>query len=108
MFAKIANGCSRASPTRWRRKRSLNGHQKNCRALLFIAKYIIVTRMRFRIALGSAAVFLAACSHSNNLLLGRVENRAGAHQIVVTDCYRTSVPQPEALPNATWHYAPCR
>src|SRR4051794_13804986 len=55
-----------------------------------------------------AAFFLAACSHSNNLLLGRVENIVGAHKIVVTDCYRTSVPQPEQLPDAAWHYAPCR
>jgi hypothetical protein len=55
-----------------------------------------------------ASILFAACSRSNNLFLGRVENTVAGHQIVVTDCYRTSVPQPEQLPGATWHYAPCR
>jgi len=55
-----------------------------------------------------AVLFLVGCSRSNNVLLGRVENTAGAHKIVVTDCYRTDVPRPEQLPQATWHYAPCR
>ena len=64
--------------------------------------------MLFRLALVCAAALLAACSQSNNVLLGRVEKLVGAHKIVVTDCYRTSVPQPEQLPGATWHYAPCR
>jgi hypothetical protein len=64
--------------------------------------------MLCRLALVGAAALLAACSQSNNVLLGRVEKTVGAHKIVVTDCYRTSVPQPEQLPSATWHYAPCR
>ena len=64
--------------------------------------------MLFRIACVSTLVLLGACSQSNNVLLGRVENTVGAHKIVVTDCYRTSVPEPEQLPGATWHYAPCR
>lgn len=64
--------------------------------------------MRLRTAFACAAAFLAACGQSNNVLLGRVEKTVGAHKIVVTDCYRTRVPQPEQLPNATWHYAPCR
>ncbi len=55
-----------------------------------------------------AAALLAGCSHSNNLLLGRVEHTVGTHQVVVTDCYRTSVPQPEQLPNAVWRWTPCR
>ncbi len=55
-----------------------------------------------------AALLLGACSRSNNLLLGRVENQVGTHKVVVTDCYRTSVPEPEQLPNATWRWTPCR
>src|SRR5204862_7020006 len=65
-------------------------------------------KMQFRLALVCTAALLAACSQSNNVLLGRVEKTVGTHKIVVTDCYRTSVPQPEQLPGATWHYAPCR
>jgi len=61
-----------------------------------------------RAVFACSAIFFVSCSQSNNVLLGRVENSVGAHKIVVTDCYRTSVPQPEQLPNSTWHYAPCR
>jgi hypothetical protein len=65
--------------------------------------------MGFRLTISCCAVLcLCGCSRSNNLLLGHVENTAGTHKIVVTDCYRTTVPQPEELPNGTWHYAPCR
>jgi hypothetical protein len=48
------------------------------------------------------------CSHSNNLLLGRVEASVGGHTVVVTDCYRTKAPDPERLPNGDFHYKPCR
>jgi hypothetical protein len=44
--------------------------------------------------LASAAIWLASCSRSNNLLFGRVEAQVGQHTVAVTDCYRTSVPQP--------------
>jgi hypothetical protein len=50
---------------------------------------------------------LAACSRSNNLLLGRVEAQVGSHTVVVTDCYRTSVPPPESI-GADLHFMPCR
>lgn len=53
------------------------------------------------------AVSLAACSRSNNLVLGRVEKTVGGHRIVVTDCYRTAVPEPEAIPGG-WRWMPCR
>src|SRR5690242_2095389 len=53
-------------------------------------------------------VFLAACSRSNNLLLGRVESKVGAHRVVVTDCYRTSVPAPEQISAGIYRYEPCR
>jgi hypothetical protein len=56
---------------------------------------------------------LSACSRSNNLLLGRVEAAVGAHSVVVTDCYRTSVPPPLTMEDAatgktTYRFTPCR
>jgi len=47
------------------------------------------------------------CSRSNNLLLGRVEAVVAGHTVVVTDCYRTQVPEPVAEPNGAT-FAPCR
>jgi len=55
-----------------------------------------------------AILFLAGCSQSNNLFLGRVEANVGAHTVVVTDCYRFRAPQPERLANGDYHYMPCR
>ena len=55
-----------------------------------------------------AAIVLAACSHSNNLLLGRVQATVGTHEVVVTDCYRTSVPPPQNVEAATYRFTPCR
>jgi hypothetical protein len=54
-----------------------------------------------------------ACSRSNNLLLGRVESTVAGHKIEVTDCYRTSVPQPRQLPDLpdgkkVYEFMPCR
>ena len=54
-----------------------------------------------------AAATLAACSRSNNLLLGRVESVVAGHTVVVTDCYRTSVPSPVAEANGAT-FTPCR
>ena len=52
--------------------------------------------MNVRLAWLCALAALAAggCSRSNNLLMGEVRARAGSHMVVVTDCYRTSVPPP--------------
>jgi hypothetical protein len=60
-----------------------------------------------------AAVLHSACSRSNNLLLGRVEATVGTHTVVVTDCYRTSVPQPQRVTDAPGgppydRFTPCR
>jgi hypothetical protein len=41
-------------------------------------------------------------------LLGRVEERVGAHTVVVTDCYRTSVAPPERMEDSTYRFTPCR
>jgi hypothetical protein len=53
----------------------------------------------------------AACSRSNNLLLGRVEATVGGHTVVVTDCYRTSVTPPEKVGGTSeqsYRFMPCR
>jgi|SRR3954454_4503981 len=50
---------------------------------------------------------LFGCNRSNNLLMGRVEAAVGGHPVVVTDCYRTSVPQPEQVEGG-WRWTPCR
>jgi hypothetical protein len=50
----------------------------------------------------------AGCSRQNNLLLGRVESNVGGHPVVVTDCYRTSVPPPRELEQAVYRFTPCR
>ncbi len=60
-----------------------------------------------------APFYLAILScRSNNLLLGHVQATAGAHKIVVTDCYRTSVPPPEKSEGLghqmVYRFAPCR
>jgi hypothetical protein len=56
----------------------------------------------------SAMCLLTACSRSNNLFLGRVEATVGAHTVVVTDCYRTSVPAPAKLEVGVYRFTPCR
>lgn len=61
----------------------------------------------------SVAGLLSGCSKSNNLILGRVKAYVGAHTVVVTDCYRTSVPAPEKLQNTSdgksvYRFTPCR
>jgi hypothetical protein len=50
---------------------------------------------------------LTGCSRSNNLLLGRVEAKVAGHTVVVTDCYRTSVPPPEQIKDVA-RFRPCR
>jgi hypothetical protein len=62
------------------------------------------------IPLGCIAVacFTSGCSRSNNLLMGRVEAAVGNHKVVVTDCYRTSVPPPQKSDAGDWRFTPCR
>jgi hypothetical protein len=68
--------------------------------------------MNPRIGLCVAALLLSACSQSNNLLLGRVEATVGTHRVAVTDCYRSSAPEPRKLADedgkAVYRYMPCR
>lgn len=61
----------------------------------------------------SLIAIATTCSRSNNLLEGRVQAQVGDHVVVVTDCYRTSVPSSEQLDNTpdgqpTYRFAPCR
>jgi hypothetical protein len=49
----------------------------------------------------------AACSQSNNLLLGEVQATVGTHTVLVTDCYRTSVPSPQKSGD-DYRSTPCR
>lgn len=62
-------------------------------------------------ALSSAITLLGACSRSNNVLLGRVEAPVGGRTVVVTDCYRTSVPtavEDTTGGARTYRFTPCR
>jgi|SRR5579862_3800584 len=54
-----------------------------------------------------AILSTAACSQSNNLLFGEVQATVGTHEVKVTDCYRTSVPDPEKLTDG-FRFTPCR
>ncbi len=64
------------------------------------------------LAVAGCLVLMASCSQSNNLLFGRVEATVGSHTVVVTDCYRTSVPPPQQIGDAgagqeTYRFTPC-
>jgi len=61
-----------------------------------------------RAAVVAEVLLLSACSRSNNLALGRVEATVGSHKVVVTDCYRTSVPPPQKVEDAVYRFTPCR
>jgi hypothetical protein len=61
-----------------------------------------------RILLFLPLLALTACSHDNNLLLGEVRAVVDGHEVVVTDCYRFSVPPPHRLADGAWEFMPCR
>ena len=58
-------------------------------------------------AIACVGMLAAGCSRSNNVLLGRVEAVVAGHTVVVTDCYRTKVPEPVTETNGA-SFAPCR
>jgi hypothetical protein len=72
-------------------------------------KYFTIMKMKIEknVVVGFC-IFLISCSRSNNLLLGRVEARVGQHLVVVTDCYRTSVPPSQTLGPEDFRFMPCR
>lgn len=52
---------------------------------------------------------LAACSRSNNVLLGRVETDINGHRIAITDCYQFfGIPEAQKLGEGSYRYAPCK
>ncbi len=70
--------------------------------------------MKRTVIVAALCAVAPACSRENNLLEGRVEAKVGTHAVVVTDCYRTSVPPPQKLDQYTspghelYYFAPCR
>ena len=68
-------------------------------------------RMNNLLIVLSVAILFGACNKSNNILLGRVEEKVGSHIVIVTDCYKTSVPPPQFLKSASdkpfYRFAPC-
>src|SRR5438128_8974064 len=73
---------------------------------------VVYCRIMKRDLIVTGICLLAACSRKNNLLMGRVESAVGTHTVVVTDCYRTSVPDPQRVSGegatAVWRFTPCR
>ena len=63
--------------------------------------------MRMLFAIVPVGLLVMGCSRSNNLLFGRVEAVVAGHTVVVTDCYRTTVPPPVQEPNGAT-FTPCR
>jgi hypothetical protein len=65
-----------------------------------------------RLAASVALLLLfSGCSRSNNLFLGEVRADVDGREVVVTDCYRWSVPPPvkaETSQGSEWRFAPCR
>jgi hypothetical protein len=71
--------------------------------------------MKTSVAVSSILLLLVlsagACSRSNNILIGRVEEKVGSHIVIVTDCFKTSVPPPQLLKSASdkpfFRFTPC-
>ncbi len=63
--------------------------------------------VRLLLAVVYVGLALMGCSRSNNLLFGRVEAVVAGHTVVVTDCYRTTVPEPVSELNGAT-FTPCR
>src|SRR5438874_1626463 len=79
--------------------------------MIKVFKGFRANRMLPLTGLCAALLLFTTCSRSNNLLLGRVEAEVGGHTVVVTDCYRTSVPAPQHLDNAgkaVFRFMPCK
>jgi hypothetical protein len=60
-------------------------------------------------AIAASLFTLVACSHDNNVLMGRVETTMGGHRVMVTDCYQFfGTPKIEKLGEGYYRYAPCK
>ena len=61
------------------------------------------------IAIAAALLMLAACSRSNNVLLGRVEADINGHRVAVANCYQFfGIPEPQKIGEGSYRYAPCK
>lgn len=69
------------------------------------------TRVNVILIILCVTILIGACSKSNNILLGRVEEKVGSHIVIVTDCFKTSVPPPQLLKSASdkpfYRFTPC-
>lgn len=69
------------------------------------------TRLSFLQIVFCVAIQFGACNKSNNVLLGRVEEKLGTHVVIVTDCYKTTVPPAQLLKSASdkpfYRFTPC-
>ena len=64
--------------------------------------------MNYKVLAGILLALLSGgCSPYNNLLLGRVKENVGGHEVVVTDCYRASVPEWEKT-SGGYRWTPCK
>ena len=62
-----------------------------------------------RIAVAFVLLTLAACSRSDNVLLGRVETEINGHRIAVADCYQFfGIPEAKKLGEGSYEYSPCK
>jgi len=79
---------------------------ENLRLVTVTGRLSAVTPILFCVAFA-----ISSCSKSNNLLLGRVEQTVGKHTIIVTDCYKTTVPPPQLLRSESdkpfYRFTPC-
>lgn len=62
--------------------------------------------------IAACALAAWACVNPIDLVQGRVTAEVAGHHVIVTDCYRTSPPGPERLPDENgapvYRYAPCK
>lgn len=70
-------------------------------------------RFRAGLVVVALAVFASSCARLDSVVFGHVEATVGGHRVSVTDCYRTSIPEPDrptALADGTqvYRWAPCR
>jgi hypothetical protein len=69
------------------------------------------TRVNILLIVLCVAILFGAGNKSNNILLGRIEEKVASHIVIVTDCYKTSVPPAQLLKSASdkpfYRFTPC-
>ena len=91
---------------------SSSAHNFHSQPLTLLRKEIYHHDMKSELALSCAALLLAGCSRSNNLLLGEVEAQVGRHTVRETDCWPHQRPAAGAgwpmNGQASYRFIPCR